>query len=197
VQAADYDHILFTANKTMYKYLTEDVAERNGYSPNSSLYFDQYWAIENSYSKVTFKNVEEYFKKSGGSKKYPIQIKTRDFDLLINNKDEEAYARKMVEFVGSLNETRQFRDVIVTFKHPYIYGQSLHNTRSSILVKLCEAGLYFRNGGSVKSDFTHFMHYRDYFNFNNIKTKNRFVSVMAFVKWCKIDRLSCQSGVGV
>ena len=68
------------------------------------------------------------------------------------------------------------------FKHNGIYGQTVHNTRGSIIVKLCQAGLFFSGGGEKTIDSAHMIHYRDSFNFDLIKKQNR-ISFKSFITW--------------
>jgi len=169
VHAADFDLILFPQNKTMYEFI-EDLNIKS----DASLYFNQYWALPNSLSKQIFKNLS--------TSNFPIIVKTDKFDLEINDKIDLEYAKKIANHVNHLDDSDKFRQFIIMFKRNGIYGQTVHNTRGSIIVKLCQAGLFFSGGGEKTIDSAHMIHYRDSFNFDLIKKQNR-ISFKSFITW--------------
>lgn len=190
VQAADYDLILFTHNKSMYDYIQEILSVDNIVDQEtSSLYLNQYWALRNSQSRKIFENLQGF-----DSFTYPALLNAIYFDILVNNEKEMAYLKEMREYVGRLRDSDMFRNVVIKFRVSFMYGQTLHNTNASMVVKLCAPGLFFANGKLVIINSTHLMHYRDVFEFKWLKGDalmhkidyNKSLSIKSFVKWCDI-----------
>jgi hypothetical protein len=174
VHAADFDHILFPQNKSMYDFI-EDINTKNNIKSHVSLYFNQYWALTNILSKQIFQNLNSIHN-------FPTIIKTEKFDISIDNKIDLEYANKIANDVANLNSSDKFRKFIIMLSRDGIYGQTVHNTKASIIIKLCQAGLYFPGGTEKTISSAHMIHYRDSFNFDLIKKFNR-ISIRSFVTW--------------
>lgn len=174
VHAADFDHILFPQNKSMYDFI-EDINTKNNIKSHVSLYFNQYWALTNILSKQIFQNLNSIHN-------FPTIIKTEKFDISIDNKNDLEYANKIANDVANLNSSDKFRKFIIMLSRDGIYGQTVHNTKASIIIKLCQAGLYFPGGTEKTISSAHMIHYRDSFNFDLIKKFNR-ISIRSFVTW--------------
>ncbi len=98
-------------------------------------------------------------------------------------------ALKIYDRVKKENGT-MMRQVILKFQHRDIYGQTVHNTKSSLLIKLCAAGWYFNNGLSITVDSPHSIHYRDDYNFKFLAATTKSISLGSFVLFSDLVRES-------
>ena len=179
VHAADFDHILFTNNnKSMFEFI-EDINAKNNFKNDVSLYFNQYWALSNVASTKILESINST---SLASTAFPILVKSVNFDLLINDEVDLEYATKIANHVAALNVSDKFRQIILMVKHQHLYGQTVHNTRSSIIVKLCGAGLFFPGGIQIETTSSHMIHYREEFGLTWIAKQNR-ITIRSFITW--------------
>lgn len=198
VHAADYDHIVFAHNQTFYQ-RTQTIIQRNQAPTDASLYLNQYWALENNLSMGILSTVGDYLKSKSvdieeSDEKlksyfikvnYPVILNTpgSNFKLRIDNQIDMLNGVSMLKKLRSSlesSENKMFRFVVLKFTHPSIYGQTIHNTKSSMQIKLCEAGMYFRNGLSVRVQWPHSIHYRDTYNFDLIKVDGKYIAMSSF-----------------
>lgn len=219
VQAADFDHLIFTQhrNQTFWQRAIDMQQKANVRPEHASLYLNQYWALDNELSRRIFNHVEKYLEKNvhileslieGESSTAEIttdsfiKIEGLDLELKVSGKSEW---QKALKFIKLLNKTRSeskqekdkddeddkdmFRQVILKFQHSNIFGQTIHNTRSSLIVKLCEAGELFPGGAKRTVPQAHFLHYRERFNLHEIKIQSRYISIDSMISWSDLDRM--------
>ena len=178
VHALDFDHILFTRNKSMFNFI-EDIYAKNNFNTDVSLYFNQYWAISNDLSKQIFKNLN--FTNST-SNTFPILVKSEKFDLLINDEIDLGYAKKIANHINALNVSDKFRQIILRIKHYNYQGQSVYNTRSSNVINIIRTVSFFPGGLHVTINSSHMIHYREIFFLSTI-AKNNQINISSFITW--------------
>lgn len=184
VHAGDFDHLLFTRNQTFYERVVE-IAEKNKISTDVSIYLNQHWALDNEMSQEIFKDVPTV----GENATFPVylRVKKHRFDLKISDNKQLEHAMDIWSYLESHNST-MFRHVIFTFRHSNIYGQVIHNTKSSMILKLCSAGEFFTGGKQVTAESPHFMHYRENYVFKLHKKNGFYIPVESFRLWPNYDR---------
>lgn len=201
VHAGDYDQLLFSSNRNgnFYHRVNELVRKsRSGQiAPHASLYLNQYWALSNRMSGGIYESIEEFLAQRsidvnnpGERLRVPIVIKPKklDFYLTIGTLDEWKRGVKILEYLrkktNHFSENLDgFRYVVFKFTHQHIYGQTVHNTKSSLIIKLCGAGEFFRNGLQQTVQDAHFVHYRDSYDFGHVKQARNYLDSTAFVYW--------------
>lgn len=207
VHGVDYDHIVFAApNQTFYERVRA-IVERNKAPNDSSLYVNQYWALENELSVGILGMLGEYLRgksvdvdKVSESElksillkiKYPLVFDTPGgkFQLRVDTNVHMLYGLYMFKYLREArsDSDQMFRHVILKFKHQYIYGQMIHNTKSSMEIKLCQAAEFFRYGQTVDVVWPHSIHYRDTYNFDLIKVESKYIPLSSFVLWKDLDK---------
>lgn len=199
VQAADYDFVLFTHGRTFYERIDE-IVRKNQLTSNASLYFNQHWGIQNEISYTIFQRFSIYLEQRSIKPSDLMKLNSSDeffdgltyvnvpdfrFDLRIVGKPEWMHAINMLNYINaymkSNSSDKLLRQVVLKFEQEKIFGQTVHNTKSSLTLKLCKANDYFLNGASINVENVHFIHYRDSYNFDLIKKRSRFIPVMDFV----------------
>jgi hypothetical protein len=120
------------------------------------------------------------------SNNFPIVIDENryekyNFKISIKNTQELDHARSLLKNleVGGFARDELCRVLHIKFTHPSIYGQTVHATQSSEIIKLCERGSTFPGGVVVKADRAYLAHYREIFNFGLILNNNE-LSVSQF-----------------
>lgn len=194
IHAGDFDHLIFTSNNNTFYQEIRHISERNNVPENASvsLYFNQYWALENNMSREIFQYVVNHFKFNISSeevvksvRKYPVYVKVKslNLELEVDSDNELLYAVKIAKYLHNSISEPMFRYVIYKFKHRHVYGQMVHDTRSSLLIKLCTAGEYTSQGAEVVIKSPHSIHYRDLYNFRVLKPKNGYIPIKNFILW--------------
>lgn len=192
VHAADFDFVLYTRNMTFSKRIKQIIGKLN-LSPKVSLYFRQQWALPNNFSRGVFNYIEEYFETNSidinSNKSLPVHLDINhlNFSVVLLKKEHLKYATKIQSYLK--NHTGEiFRYVIFKIDHPNIYGQTVHNTESSMIIKLCGAGEFFAGGGKqIKVRSPHIIHYRESYKFDLFKTYNKYVSFEHFQRWADFE----------
>lgn len=185
VHAADFDHILFTRNLSFIDRI-EQIKKKNHITDYSSLYFNQYWALPNNMSRYIFQKVNKRLNNSEDeetNEPIHVEIEKLAFTVELKNDKEVDYALKIHKYLRRKSYNEQFRHVIFKFTHPHIYGQMVHSTESSMIIKLCSAGVFFSNGSTVTIKSPHLVHYRDQFAFKLLRFKDRFIFMNSFSLW--------------
>ena len=162
----------------------EQIKEKNEITDRSSLYFNQYWALPNNMSFYIFQKVVNKLI-SNNNETLDVDIEKMDFTLELSGDKEISYAVKIHSYLKSHRDL--FRHVIFKFSHPHIYGQMVHNTESSMLIKLCSPGGFFSGGSKVTIQSPHLVHYRDDFSFKLLRSKDRFIYMNSFSLWQDFD----------
>ena len=121
----------------------------------------QYWAISNDLSKQIFKNLNFT---SSTSNSFPILVKSENFDLLINDEIDLEYAKKIANHINTLNVSDKFRQIILRIKHYNVWGQVVHNTRSSTVINIIGVNQFFPDGIQRTITSSYMIHYRERFD---------------------------------
>lgn len=177
-----------------------ELVKRNGLASHASIYLDQYWALSNRMSRRVYESVEEFLRRRSidineprGRLDTQIVIKPSgcDFYMTLNSLHEWRRALSMLEYLRAREKLAwsenggddAVRHVVFRFAHEAIFGQAVHNTASTLIVKLCGAGAFFANGVQQKVRDERILHYRNDYDFKLVKTNGIYVNSSAFVLW--------------
>lgn len=202
VHAADFDHILFTTQKnSSFHDNVLRIMDESKVNHNHTIYLDQYWALPNEMSRKIFDKVKLEFGRQTSnrfqidqeeddddetSSEIWISIEEFNFELAIRSQSELDHAFGIIKYLenkNKINSSPYFRDVIVKFSHPWIFGQAVHNTKSSLVLKLCGAGEFFTHGLQVTVRNEHLIHYRPTFDLKLLRIRGEFIRVTSFMRW--------------
>ena len=182
VYAGDFDQLLIpTFGKNVSEHIEAIQKDNKIYDRQTSIYLPQAYYWENINAEPVLKNIKLTLDNVNQTNTaFPISIKNNvylhhKFGIIINDESQLNYASDLVASFfkrSSLNE--MCRVIFITFNKQYIYGQTVHATQSSELIKLVEPGSHFPSGIFKKVTNYYMTHYRDYFQFNLILDNGHF-----------------------
>jgi hypothetical protein len=183
VFAGDFDQLIVPKfGQNIYDYLNSSRIAL----ANTSVYLKrQYWYLENRHSRPIIENIDSKLS-ARKLNNVPIVIQDNRYDrfnfrIRINDQRELEYAKSLTGRLksGGFDCDELCRVIYISFEHSAIFGQTVHSTRSSELIKLCDRGSAFPGGGIVNVDRPFLAHYRDFFNMDLILRNNE-LSVSQF-----------------
>lgn len=208
VQAADFDHILFTRNLTFYDRVHGIVQKVGIRPPHASIYLNQYWALDNPIAFRIFDSIKASIESDATlverlrsnqsdmlEKFVNVEAESFRFRLRVYGRHDWAHVHKLLDVIEA-NRTswekgeNRLRHMMFLFAQPNVFGQTIHNTKSTLVVKLCGAGDFFSRGRQFKLYSNHFVHYRDTFNLDllRVDSYSRVLSPRLFVLWKDFDK---------
>jgi hypothetical protein len=175
----DVDQLILPEyEKDISKHITGIYKKNKLISKFTSLYFEQqYWYLQNNYTRYIIYKIKHSLNRLDSDFTYPILIEIDPFfgfkfDLAITNEEELNYAHKLIK-KNKKNPGRyeeMCRLMYVKFYQPSIYGQTVHATHSSEVVKLCTPYDKLHMGGRtfrVSNEFS-VSHFRFKFDISRI-----------------------------
>jgi hypothetical protein len=190
VYASDYDQLMVPIHgQNALEYLTNIKAKERINDEVSSIYIRQFWYLENTLGLEIIHKIKSELQRNRKSVTFPVLIESK-CRIIIKDSNDLEYASKIVKVYEKLNASisSKCRFLYVTFKEAYIYGQTVHSTRASEIVKLVGAGSFFPGRLTHTLDSIHLAHYRDEYNFEQLGARlsiRRFNFDENIVKYCR------------
>jgi hypothetical protein len=181
VYASDFDQLIIPQHgQNMSQWMSELKRSTKIEDEATSVYLSQYWYLENAHSAQMMeliKNAVNNKSKKWQTGSFPIIIRA-SYPISLGSRAEINYARSLVSSYDFNMSTKaklstRCRVVYLSFDREFIYGQTVHATRSSEIVRLVGAGTKFPGGWTRHLATAHLAHYRDEFGFELISKNGR------------------------